>query len=128
MNRPDQWPYVEGGSLVVTGRVAAIWCLILAAPKYQRLLDQYRDVDERATREALRRAARQYKVMVEAEQRNRETADQRLAAVSRDELINTAEAARILGVTVRRAQQLAKGGMGELQAGQWRLWRTLVLT
>jgi hypothetical protein len=113
-------PYVERGAVIVPGKVAAIYDRVLSAPKVAAVLLALGDADEQAVREAMRRAAKAYD-QARATQRNGETVDGSGGAPWPHE-ITTDQAARMLGVTRRRAQQLAAGGLGRRdQAGRWRL-------
>lgn len=117
-------PYVEAGAVVVSGRVAILYAQVLAWPEVAGALDRHADTEEIETRRAMRKAAKRYAAQVRASQRSNETPDPADAATS---WISAGEAARILGVSTRRVQQLASGGLGEKSAGRWRLDRDLVV-
>lgn len=111
--------YVEHG-VIVPARVAALYSRLLAAPRVAAVLDRIADPEEFATRAALRTAAKAYEQAGTA-RRSGETGGGADRAPWPHE-IDTGEAARLLGVTRRRVQQLAAGGLGRRDAaGRWRL-------
>ncbi|MEU3168958.1 hypothetical protein [Streptosporangium sp. NPDC006930] len=116
--------YVDGAALV-SGHAADILNRILSAPLVAKPLDRLSDPEVEAMREAIRRAAKAY-AQAGPDERNDETSDDPTGPQWGEE-ISTDEAARVLGVSRRRAQQLAEGGMGRRVAGRWRLDSLAVL-
>lgn len=116
--------YVAGAALV-SGRAAVVLDRILSAPRVAKPLDRLADPEMEAVRLAVRRAAKAY-TQASAIRRNGETPDDQDEPQWGQE-ISTVEAARLLGVSLRRAQQLAEGGMGRRVAGRWLLDSTAVL-
>ncbi|GAA2726349.1 hypothetical protein [Actinocorallia aurantiaca] len=111
--------YVEH-AVIVPGHVAVIYRKVLDSPKVRAVLDRLADPDEMAVREAMRRAARAYGQARFAA----EAADSRDGASWPHDPIGTSEAAELLGLTRRRVQQLAAGGLGHRDAtGRWCLDR-----
>lgn len=120
-------PYFPGGGVWISERVASLWHRVLSAPKVRLVLDYQNDPEEKAAREGVRNAAKSVEAQVKAARRNRETPDDGLGAWSDHEWISTNEAAQILGLSRRRVQQLAAGGMGRQDAsGRWHLSRARV--
>lgn len=116
--------YVKSGA-IVSGRAADVLNRVLSAPRVAGPLDKLGDPEVNAVREAIRRAAKAY-AQANGSRRSGETPDDQVGPQWGDE-ISTTEAARLLGVSRRRAQQLAEGGMGRMVAGRWRLDSTAVL-
>ncbi|GAA2875649.1 hypothetical protein GCM10010517_36590 [Streptosporangium fragile] len=111
--------YVDGPSLLISARVAAKWNRLLSAPRAVLILDYEDDPEEVAARAELRKLAKTWAAQVTASRRNDETPDDGLGAWSDHEWIDTAQAADLLGVSRRRVQQLAAGGMGRRDARGW---------
>lgn len=112
--------YVEY-AVLVSARVAELYDRVLSAPRVADVLDRVADPEEIATREAFRRAAKALS-QSRAIQRSGETGEGVDDPAWRHEAITTGEAARMLDVSVRRAQQLAAGGLGHRNAaGRWLL-------
>jgi hypothetical protein len=116
--------YVESAALV-SGHAAVLLNRILSAPLVAKPLDRLADPEMDALRLAVRRAAKAY-THASTGQRSGETPDDS-AGPQWGQEISTDEAARMLGVSRRRVQQLAEGGMGRRVAGRWRLDSTAVL-
>lgn len=119
-------PYVDGACVLVSGRVAAKWLQYLDCPTPKMILNYEDDAEELAARAAMRKAAKSYS-QVRALTRNYETSGSPIDECSIQEWIGTAKAAELLGLSVRRVQQLAAGGMGHRQGGRWLLSSSLVL-
>lgn len=114
--------YVEH-AVIVSGRVADIYARVLAAPRVAAVLDRLNSPEEIATRAAMRRAAQAY----EQGKRNGEARMRPDDPSSPHDPISTGEAAQVLGMSVRRVQQLAAGGLGSRgRGGRWLLDRDAV--
>lgn len=112
-----------GNAVIVPGSVAVIYDKIMSSPKVRAVLDRLDDHEERAVREALRTASREHRRERFADEADH-TPD---GAPWPHDPIDTAEAATMLQVTRRRAQQIAAQGMGHRDpAGRWWLDRAEV--
>jgi hypothetical protein len=116
-------PYVEGA--LVAGFAAHAVDRVLARHMAALLADPRLSAVQRAELEqvktAIRRAARQWEELPISE----ETGGPEITPFS--EWITTEEASALLGMTARRARQLASAGMGVKAGGTWLLDREAVL-
>jgi hypothetical protein len=119
--------YVRGA--LVQGVSAHVLARVLASPNVAEVLRSLPpwmrpELDE--TCRAIRRAAHEYEQLAPAVDGSEETEIPEVAAPLGHE-ITTREAAVLLGLTERRARQLAAGGMGQRRGGRWVLDRSAVL-
>lgn len=114
-------PYVESAA-VVAGRPAAVLDRVLSAPRVAAVLDRLGDAEVDATRAAIRSAAKAYE-QATATRRSSETRSGEDRAGWPVGVVTSAQAAELLGVGLRRVQQLAAGGLGRRVAGRWVLDR-----
>ncbi|MFE7980597.1 helix-turn-helix domain-containing protein [Streptomyces cellulosae] len=116
---------------VVEGAAAHILAELLATPGVRRYLRSrpatlQRDIEQAVA--AIRRAAVAYEtalVSATSGTGNAETPGPEIVQPF-DREITTGEAAALLGLSERRARQLAAGGMGRRAGGRWLLDRTAV--
>ncbi|MEW2421265.1 hypothetical protein AB0911_12045 [Streptomyces nigra] len=119
--------YVRGA--LVQGVSAHVLDRVLASPNVAEVLRQlppWMRPELEETCRAIGRAAREYEQLPHAAAGSPETEVPEVAAPLGHE-ITTREAGALLGVTERRARQLAAGGMGQLRGGRWVLDRSVVL-
>ncbi|MER5384482.1 hypothetical protein ABT040_30185 [Streptomyces sp. NPDC002688] len=119
--------YVRGA--LVQGVSAHILAQVLATSNVDRrvrYLPPLVRLEWEATRQAIRQAALDYEAPPIAVDGSTETEVPEDEALLGHE-ITTGEAAALLGLTERRARQLAAGGMGQLRGGRWVLDRSAVL-
>lgn len=118
-------PYVQGAA-IITGYSAEVLAQILASPRASQIFNDLNHPDLYAMRDAVNAAAR---ASAQARRARREdaTADADSEALSPCEEITAQQAARLLGVSVRRAQELAAaGGIARKEAGRWVYYRPAV--
>ncbi|MFG1826733.1 helix-turn-helix domain-containing protein [Microbispora bryophytorum] len=120
--------YVEGA--LVSGFAAHVVDRLLATylPGYLRAMRPEQRAAVEETRVAIARAADAYLTSDISAGVSDETPGGEISASSAaEEWITTAEAAVLLGMTPRRAQQLAAGGLGIKRGRSWLLARSAVL-
>lgn len=120
-------PYVEGA--LIEGFAAHVLDRVLARhlPAYLAAFPAGQRAELDAARAAIRRAADAYERRpLTSVSGSPETHGAETTADSPHE-ISTSEAAVILGITERRARQLAAGGMGHKAGRAWLLDRSAVL-
>ena len=120
-------PYISGAALV-SGAPAHVIDRVLRSPDVQRVINNlppWLRVEVTATVQAIRTAASRYEAQPK---RSDETPIGETVACSGrvDGWLNVGQAASLLGVTPRRVQQLAVGGMGHKVGHTWRLDPTAV--
>jgi hypothetical protein len=139
-------PFVRGA--LVSGAPAHVIDRVLRSPNVARVLDNlppWLRAEVELTARAIRLAAQEWEALPAAPERNGETPQDEAGAgfgvvpewsppgsqtggVDPDRRLGTAEAAGMLGVSLRRAQQLAAGGIGAKDVdGRWSLDRTAVV-
>lgn len=121
-------PYVESAA-VVGGPAAHVLDRIMKAPRVRRIIELLPEPlrsEVAATRRAIALAAAAYEARSVVSGRSHETPGTETAPPSPGE-ITTREAAALLGVSERRCQQLAAGGLGRRVAGRWLLDKSAVL-
>ncbi|MFM9595794.1 helix-turn-helix domain-containing protein [Streptomyces scabiei] len=119
--------YVRGA--LVQGVSAHVLARVLASPNVEQVLRSlplWMQPELEETRRAIRQAAREFEALPVAVDGSEETEVPEVEAPLRHE-ITTGEAAALLGLTERRARQLAAGGMGQRRGGRWVLDRSAVL-
>jgi hypothetical protein len=79
-----------------------------------------------ALRYAVREAARAHRDQVAASGNEETVIDDFIADSAPDDLLDTAQAARLLGLTPRRLRQLGEQGMGKRIGGRWVFPRSLL--
>ena len=129
---PRVAPYVSGA--LVSGAPAHVLDRVLRSPDVQRLVDNlpaWLRAEVEATARAIRRAAVEYEALPVSLQRSDETSFGEIAGRSTrmGESVGwvcVEQAANLLGVTPRRVQQLAAGGMGRRVGRVWQLDETAV--
>jgi excisionase family DNA binding protein len=118
----DAAVYVEGA--LVTGHAAHVMDRILRSPNVAAVLTnlpQPLRSEVLATASAISRAARAWERLPLSPERSDETPLGEIEALSvaRSELLTTKQVAEQLGVSSRRVQQLAAGGLGSFVGRQW---------
>ncbi len=124
-------PFVSGA--LVTGATAHVLDRLLRSPNVRQLLDNLpswlrAEVD--ATARAIGRAAADYEALPVSPERSGEAPFGEIAArsagIGTAGWLDAGQAANLLGVSARRVQQLAAGGMGRRVGRVWRLDETAV--
>ena len=125
-------PFVEGA--LVSGAAAHVLDRVVRSPSVRRVLEQlpgWLRAEVEATAAAIRRAAAEYEALPISPERSDETPLGEIEALS-DRMVgpsvglDTERAANLLGVSPRRAQQLAGHGLGRKVGRVWRFDETAV--
>ena len=127
-------PYVAGA--LVTGASAHVLDRLLCSPDVRRVVEclpPWLRAEVEATATAIGRAALEYVALPVSLDRDAETQDGEIAALSErtgvgplDGWLTAEQAANLLGLSARRVQQLAAGGLGRKVGRVWWLDETAV--